>query len=159
LFYSVQITAKSQPIKLAQSHKQISLLNKRVSSSPTTDMITLHSSNINVFDWQGREFTDEQKLFCNLILKIFFMIQTHTLDPQIPTEAGIAIAFDNTSNVLFSSSRKDASVTQRFDNNNFKFLESVFIHQITLISSKASVLLASSYSLMVYRMTSSFDKL
>jgi len=86
-----------------------------------------------------------------------FMIKP--LDPQIPTEAGIAIAFDNTSNVLFSSSRKDASITQRFDNNNFKFLESVFIHQITLIPSKASVLLASAYSVMVYRMTSSFDKL
>ena len=82
-----------------------------------------------------------------------------SLDPQIPSEANIAIAFDNTSNVLFSSSRKDASITQRLDTNNIRFLDSEYVHQITLIPSKAVVLLATAYSVLVYRTTSSFDKM
>ena len=78
----------------------------------------------------------------------------------MPADPSIILAFDNASNVVYISSRKDATVSQRIDTVNIvRFLDSSFIHQMALCQRKAILLVASAYSVVAYRTTSHFDKM
>lgn len=62
--------------------------------------------------------------------------------------------------MLYTSSRKDATVSQRIDAVNIvRFLDTAFIHQMALCHSKAVLLAATAYSVVAYRTTSHFDKM
>ncbi|KAI3417549.1 hypothetical protein GPALN_013269 [Globodera pallida] len=90
--------------------------------------------------------------------------RTH-LYPKFPSvdAATVSIAYDNSSGVLYQSWQKDFTVTRSIEGTaaplSAHFLDSVHFHMVALLVSRATILLASAYSVFAYRTTSSFNKI
>ncbi|CEF70256.1 Tyrosine-protein kinase receptor [Strongyloides ratti] len=78
--------------------------------------------------------------------------------PKIPIDTNAIIAYENSTQSIYFSKQNTISIDKPFSNYSpFRFFDYITVTHLTLISKKASIIVASSYSITVYRLTSTFD--
>lgn len=72
---------------------------------------------------------------------------------------GTVIAYDNSTKAFYFASPNEISIFRVLDNNNvrYRFLDFLTIRFLAVMPSRSLILLASSYSILSYRLTSSFE--
>lgn len=70
------------------------------------------------------------------------------------------IAYDNSTKALYSASNDEISIFRVLDNNNirYRFLDYLAVRFMSVMPKKSLLFLASSYSIVTYRLTSTYEK-
>ncbi|TKR60741.1 hypothetical protein L596_027940 [Steinernema carpocapsae] len=80
--------------------------------------------------------------------------------PSLPKDGVSVIAYDNSSRLLYSSTESEVSLFRsNVDGIRYRFLDYLTIKYLAVMPKKAILLVATSYSIVSYRLTSSFDQL
>uniref|UniRef100_A0A915EDW1 receptor protein-tyrosine kinase n=1 Tax=Ditylenchus dipsaci TaxID=166011 RepID=A0A915EDW1_9BILA len=109
----------------------------------STGLSNTVASRYNVLDAVGREIQNER-------LSTF---------PMMPLEPETVIAFDNSTGALYAASKKEISIFRLLENGlRYRFLDFLSINHLAVMSSRSLIWLASSYAIVGYRLTSSFEK-
>uniref|UniRef100_A0A0N4ZIK1 receptor protein-tyrosine kinase n=1 Tax=Parastrongyloides trichosuri TaxID=131310 RepID=A0A0N4ZIK1_PARTI len=78
--------------------------------------------------------------------------------PQIPIDTSAIIAYENSTKSIYFSKSNIISIAKINSNSpSFRFMDYITVSHLILMSKRASIIIASSYSISVYRLTSTFD--
>lgn len=87
-------------------------------------------------------------------------MQYRILVPTVPSETDAIVAFDNTTGALYATSKREMSVFRLLENGlRYRFLDYLTINHIAVMPSRSLLWMASSYTIVAYRLTSSFEKM
>ena len=85
------------------------------------------------------------------------------LDPRMPSDQSLVIAFDNSTNTIYFTAKKDLVGTIFRGPENcspcYHFLDTMSVNQMVVMPSRALILLMFPFSIHAYRLTSSFDRM
>lgn len=82
-------------------------------------------------------------------------VLTFLSDPIITT-----FAYDNSTGILYTASENEISVFRILENGiRYRFLDFIKVKFISVLSNRAIIVIATQYSVVMYRLTSSFEKL
>ncbi|KAK0410497.1 hypothetical protein QR680_005159 [Steinernema hermaphroditum] len=79
--------------------------------------------------------------------------------PSLPKDGVSVIAFDNSSRLLYSATESEVSLFRsNADGLRYRFLDYLTVRFLAAMPRRATLLVATSYSIVSYRLTSSFDQ-
>uniref|UniRef100_A0A0K0FVH3 receptor protein-tyrosine kinase n=1 Tax=Strongyloides venezuelensis TaxID=75913 RepID=A0A0K0FVH3_STRVS len=135
------------------------ICSEYINSENTPFQLPDQSSNdvedkIIIYSWKK---TDDQNLTINDILGEEIKDYGNYY-PKIPIDTNAIIAYENSTKSIYFSKQNIISIEKTYNNYpSFRFFDYITVTHLTLISKKASIIVASSYSIAIYRLTSTFD--